>query len=279
MKGDFIVDDKDDDGKLDFGLPNVGPTTEETDIVRPAVAHSEDYDADIPEPPSHKRRKLASSAQSPKPTITISSSSSSSTSKHEDINPDPDEPDQYTSDVESAPLSELRTPQTTSRFRSVAPVHPTEGLINVSKRAFRALSTKARLDLEASTVLPDAFSPSRRKGKREYTPGGLADTVRSWVLGAASEEVQRGRMTERRLAVRHAESDASGRVVHITDEDGQDWLLVGKYDGMDRSLTRKVVERTLKEGSVIIRGTSTTWAVADVKGRQVQVAAHWDFPP
>ena len=262
---------------LDSGLHDGSTTTEAVGRAKPAVAHSEYFDADILDSPTHKRRKLTSSARTPKPAIMISSSPS--TPEHEDINLDQEEPNQPTSDVKDAILSELRTPQTTSRFRSVAPIHHTDRLSNVSKPAFRALSTNARLDLEAGMVLPDAFSPSRRKGKREYDPGGLADTVRSWVLAAATEEVQRDKRTERRLAVRHAKADSSGRAVAVIDEDEQQWLLVGNHDGIDRSSNRRAAERIRKEGSVVIRGESTAWAVADVDGRQVQVAAHWDLPP
>ena len=277
MKSDAIIDDTEDHGTREPGIHDVSNTTEEVGRPNPAVFHREDLDADILDSPSRKRRKLTSSARTPKPTITISSSPSAS--EHEDINLNQEEPDQPTSDVEDAALFELRTPQTTSRFRSVAPIHHTDRLSNVSKPAFRALSTNVRLDLEAGMVLPDAFSPSRRKGKREYDPGGLADTVRSWVLGAASEELQRGKRIERRLAVQHAKVDTNGRAVAATDDEGQQWLLIGRHDGMDRTSNRRAAERIQKEGSVVIRGASTIWAVADAEARQVQVAAHWDFPP
>lgn len=276
MKVDAIIDDNEDHGTLDYSLHDVSTTAEEVGRTEPAVFNSEDFQVASLDSPSRKRRKLTSSAQTPKPTITISSSPS--TPGDEDIYADQEEPNQPTSDIEDAALPELRTPQTTSRFKSVAPIHHTDGLINLSKPAFRALSTNARLDLEASMVLPDAFSPSRRKGKREYDPGGLADTVRSWVLGAATEEVQRDKRTERRLAVRHAKADSSGRAVLVIDEDGQQWLLVGKHDGMDRLSSRRAAEGIRKEASVVIRGTSTTWAVSDMEARQVQVAAHWDLP-
>jgi len=35
-------------------------------------------------------------------------------------------------------------------------------------------------------TLPDAFSPSRRRGQREYIHGGHAETVRGWVLDVAA---------------------------------------------------------------------------------------------
>ena len=277
MQADAITDDTEDHKTREPGLHDVSTPTEGVGTAKSAVSHGEDFDADFLDSPSHKRRKLTSSARTSKQTITISSSPS--TSEHEDINLDQEEPDQPTSDVDDAALSELRTPQTTSRFKYVAPTNHTDGLSNASKPAFRALSTNARLDLEAGMVLPDAFSPSRRKGKREYDPGGLADTVRSWVLGAASEEIQRGKGTERRLVVQQAKADTGGRAVAVIDEGGQQWLLVGKHDGMDRSSNHRAAERIQKEGSVVIRGTSTTWAVGDVEDRQVQVAAQWDFPP
>ena len=274
---DTIIDNTEDHGALDYSLDHVSTTMEAVGRTKPAVFNSEGFDADVLDSPSHKRRKVTSSARLPRPTIVISSSPS--TSEHEAVNVDHEGPDQPTSDVEDAPPSELHTPHTVSRFRPVGPVHHTDVLSNVPKPAFRALSTNARLDLESGMVLPDAFSPSRRKGKREYNPGGLADTVRSWVLGAASEELQHWKQTERRLAVRHANGDTNGRAVAVTDDEGQQWLLVGRDDGMDRSSSRRAAERIRKEGGVVIRGTSTIWAVADVEAQQVQVAAHWEFPP
>ncbi|KPI40481.1 uncharacterized protein AB675_7705 [Cyphellophora attinorum] len=135
--------------------------------------------------PMPKRRKREPSPAFSKDLIAISSSPSESASAA--ALTDEEEVDQ---DL-LAP-----TPYTASRFRRPAPAPALTVIHNDMQEArvkptFRRLDPTSNLPPEMSTTLPDAFTPSRRKGKRDYVSGGLADTVRNWVLQAATEASHR----------------------------------------------------------------------------------------
>ena len=101
--------------------------------------------------------------------------------------------------LDISPAKDFQTPKTrTSRFRD-----PASQLVHPSYHATQYLplpSFQSRL-LASTTrsgphlrgphpsidfTLPDAFSPSRKRGAHEYVRGGNAETVRGWILDAAA---------------------------------------------------------------------------------------------
>jgi hypothetical protein len=115
-------------------------------------------------------------------------------------------------------------------------------------------------------AFPDAFSPSRRRRKRDYIANGAAETVRNWVLGLAAEESQSGRLPRQaqpeaeHICVAEVTQDRSGRCVVVQSEDGKTWLLVGPQ-GMQASRDRMSGALTsISAGSTIdLKGAGTQW--------------------
>jgi hypothetical protein len=94
----------------------------------------------------------------------------------------------------------------------------------------------------ATLSLPDAFSPSRRRSKKDYIPGGSADTVRNWVLALAAEESKTTQIyTESFRVVRISDGHHENRCVLVEDENGRKWALINESTkvGSD-SVLRKV---------------------------------------
>jgi hypothetical protein len=87
----------------------------------------------------------------------------------------------------------------------------------------------ATLSQSASSSLPDAFSPSRRRGKKDYILGGAADTVRSWVLALAAEESKAAQTyIERFRVVEIGDDHREGSCELVKDENGRRWLLINE---------------------------------------------------
>ncbi|OAL31011.1 hypothetical protein AYO22_01306 [Fonsecaea multimorphosa] len=130
-------------------------------------------------------------------------------------------------------------------------------------------------------VLPDIFSPSRRKGKRDYIPGGSASLVRSWVLDIATQESHTESLSEEMLQIETVERDVSGRFVVVTDEKGHRWLLPEQHERPPgrRSSGSLDCWSELRPGSqVLIKGKATRWSL-DLESQglgSVEVAAYWE---
>lgn len=146
------------------------------------------------------------------------------------------------------------------------------------KVLFKPFARDSHLNVEAVSTLPDAFSPSRRKGRKEYVSGGLANTVRNWVLSAATEESQRIRQDQTMIEVTSAFMDRSGRAIEIIDASGKHWLLVGE-PSRGQATTAVSLRRIRERGTVHVRGTHTMWKLPLMQQsheREVFVAAQWD---
>lgn len=232
--------------------------------------------------PSSKRRKVSTSDQRSRDVIQISSS------------PEPDPHVPYESDGEEhagkglaqvetddhrySLSPELVTPPMPTRFKTPAIEGNTIKPLQ-SKASFKPFTRDRHLSAEANFTLPDAFSPSRKKGKRDYVSDGLADTVRNWVLNAATEESQRSRRDETVITTKAASMDRSGRALEVTDEDGYRWLLLGEQGGANGGVSPATLARVRKGEKVHVRGTSTNWRISlsnEISGNKVFVAAQWD---
>jgi hypothetical protein len=155
--------------------------------------------------------------------------------------------DEFTSSP-TGPVSPLGS----SKFR--IPTHavfPTP--ISSTKLSFKLpqVQSAATLGQSASSSLPDAFSPSRRRGKKDYIPGGAADTVRSWVLALATEESKAGQTyTERFKVVEMTDGYREDRCELVRDENGRRWLLMNENakvggSGSDSELQKVTVGRSV----------------------------------
>ncbi|OAL35750.1 hypothetical protein AYO20_04900 [Fonsecaea nubica] len=136
-------------------------------------------------------------------------------------------------------------------------------------------------------VLPDIFSPSRRRGKRDYLPGGSASLVRSWVLDIATRESHVEFPAEETLQVAQVERDASGRFVLVSDDQGHRWLLPeqqherpgsGGGGGSRRSSLDHSWSDVRPGSRILIKGKATRWTI-DLGSQglgDVVVAAYWE---
>ena len=143
--------------------------------------------------------------------------------------------------------------------------------------------------------LPEAFSPSRRRGRHEYIPGGAAATVRSWILGLAAVETPDSLNQGQLITVKSLVSDKGGRCVRVVDETGKEWVLISQQPSRawrSRGRAETDIER-LQEGCVVkIKGTATRWAIpgfgfkriggegaAEGEAEDLNVAALWEIVP
>ncbi len=106
--------------------------------------------------------------------------------------------------------------------------------------------------------LPDAFSPSRRRGKKDYVPGGAADTVRNWILGLAAEEPKASQAYTQKIRVSEVRHDnGEGRFLLVKGEDHDRWVLLNDNGGNSATQTTNDM-RNVRPGSLIgIKGSNT----------------------
>ncbi|RMZ77786.1 hypothetical protein DV737_g4238, partial [Chaetothyriales sp. CBS 132003] len=176
--------------------------------------------AEFATPYPRKRRKMSTPTRLVDERVLMSSSPSNPVS---DTSDDGGENDSF-SDIELDQYSPSGKPaigRFGSRFKR-APSLATPLLDDTeSKPIFRQPDPKLHIAAEMAAVLPDAFTPSRRKGRKDYLPGGLADTIRNAVLGIATDMSQTSSRLEGTLVpVKSAHVDASGRAIIATAHDG-----------------------------------------------------------
>ena len=163
--------------------------------------------------------------------------------------------------IPSSPSHNRASTSTIPRFK--APVVPASE-VPKTKPIFKPPPLpQNRLD---STPLPDTFSPSRRRGKRDYIQGGYADTVRNWVLELGTSIAKPSSSSSgqaRSLRVASVQHDVEGRCATIQDEQGEGYLLVSQEPQSDAS--------SVEVGSVVeISGEGTSWRIGlgDVAGQE-----------
>lgn len=228
---------------------------------------------------SRKRRKLSDAGDDAGDVIAISSSSSPETyhatnltddegfdmaptrtvlrptSGADEVVTDDDDDDD---DLPSSPPMDLSPTIKTSRFKMTAPavlMGPAPAIRPSFKLPASRIDSTSEGPSRAS--LPDAFSPSRRRGKKDYIYGGAADTVRNWVLGLAAEEHQtgQGRVHELRVA-EVSENNGEGRCVLVRGEDGSRWLLANDNAGTSSAQRAAGLRKVRPGASIGIRGSS-----------------------
>ena len=125
-------------------------------------------------------------------------------------------------------------------------------------------------------VLPDIFSPSRRKGKRDYASGSNADLVRSWILAIPAQESQGQEMSEETISIDDAHCDSSGRFVVATDINGSRWLLPDQPENGRPGLSWSL-SAVCRGCRIVVKGRATRWNLnlGTDKSNTVTVAAYW----
>ena len=242
-----------------------------------------------------KRRKLSNAAND---AITISSSSSSSSPSPNAAQLSDDEPEQI-GDIprlRPGPLDELEEddddlsptparagPPSAARFKAPAPPTPSPEPTSHARPTFKP---HPRPPTQTPTNLPAAFSPSKRRGKPDYLPGGAATTVRGWILALAATAGTAGAEQESAYThrVRVAEARMGrGCVVVRGQEEGERWVLVresgrGGGDGGVRAGAVVGVKRV--GGGVELRvgrGVGQREIHDDINGETWKLAILWDI--
>ncbi len=215
--------------------------------------------------------------------ITISSSPEYEDPADVDLRSDPSSPDSHShtnygsdDDLKFAdPVQSSKTP----RFKPSA-----SGMVEstpLSRTVFKIpTSDDQTASVGSGPVLPEVFSPSRRKGKGNFLSGGSAELVRSWVFNIAAQESQATALPEQILNVSRVSSDSSGRFLVVVDDTGSHWLLPEQQQktafGAGSGLSG------LHSGSQLqLKGEATKWTVdADAPIlKDVVVAAYWEPIP
>ncbi|ETN41366.1 uncharacterized protein HMPREF1541_03301 [Cyphellophora europaea CBS 101466] len=230
------------------------------------------WQSDHRDTPMPKRRKVSHPHRPGDEPIAISSSPSEGESRSPQMSDD---------ELHEASPPANVTPHTTARFRTPAPFR-TQEASRSSRTVFRATDSSSTAKSEIVNTLPDAFTPSRRKGKHAYVPGSLADTVRNWILEVSTEDGKKDANDEREVLIEDARLEASGRAITAIDQSGLHWLLTGPQRWSASSISLETVQRIKEKGKVIIRSTSKSWTVPLQhldRGADIQVAGHWDLPP
>lgn len=161
------------------------------------------------------------------------------------FNPDSD----FDDNAFSSPSHIRASTSTIPRFK--APTVPISDIFN-TKPIFK-LSLPSQIGSN-TTPLPDTFSPSRRRGKRDYHSGGFADTVRNWVLELGTSISKPSNEQPKSIRIVCVEHDIDGRCATILDELGKQHLLVSQGPQSDAS--------TIRMGDVIeITGGGTSWPI------------------
>lgn len=181
--------------------------------------------------------------------------------------------------VQEATFAEKDESNKSARFRSAA-LNATDSAPHARTIFKTAIGDPQTGPSESGPVLPDIFSPSRRKGKREYLPGGNAELVRSWILNVAAKESQGVSLLEETITATKVQRDTSGRFVIVADANGARWLLPEQQQNSLAGLRPDWSD--LGVGStLLIKGEATRWSlqIDPPTLKDVVVAAYWELLP
>lgn len=285
--GDAIFDDDEDD--TTWAYPSSHSNTRkvrrsfEGDVVTDTIevlGDSESSANELTNPLPRKRRQPHGRERN---AIQILSSPS----QHRSPLPsrDSDDLEDYDRAVLSSPG--IRSPtaaKTPLRFRSrKGDSSNGDGISSSNRPSFRIPLLPPVNGNTPDSALPDTFSPSRRRGKgKEYASGGLADTLRGWIIGMTAGEQGQKHLAhlgtapsyKRILEVSEVEKDENNRCTLVKGNDGNVVMLLG--GGRD---PRKQI---LHEGSRIgLCGGPMYWEIetslspGQYKGK-LGISALWD---
>lgn len=249
----------------------------EEDVVVDTIESSADVESSTDELTNPLSRKRRRTGRQGKEAIEISSSPShspcSSLSEIEHLDKT------QGSDLSSSDIDSPTTSKTPLRFRPTdtgSPYRNTTFLTH--KPPFRI--PPPRDESTSHVGLPEAFSPSKRRGKgKDYVPDGLADTLRGWILGLTAEERDQNHLHSAQsykpiMRVSQLRRDANDRSVTVEDEDNRIVMLLGGNASQRR--------QDLRVGSRIgLRGGQMYWEIeAQLSSHQTRtqigISAQWD---
>ncbi|KAL2441746.1 hypothetical protein ABEF95_016350 [Exophiala dermatitidis] len=157
---------------------------------------------------------------------------------------------------------------------------PSAVAASLPRAVFKSVAEDAQpCSVGSGAVIPEVFSPSKRKGKRDYISGGNADIVRSWVLNVAAQESQATSTTEMIFVIQRVKKDRSGRFVIVFSDDGSSWLLPAQHQKgfADPKATLTGIIAGLR---VLIKGHAMKWPLLfGTSMGDVRVAASWELIP
>ena len=236
----------------------------DTSTARPSRSKDTIQDIDGEEFPKPTSKRLKTSCESAKTRdgILISSSDSEASDHYDEEHltskrPNNSKPKSFSLDSDLSDDDIRSSPthtRTTTHPRFKAPTPTSTATQQPTKPIFKPL-----LPSQLTIPLPETFSPSRQRGRRDYIPGGYADTVRSWVLELAAAECGPGQEGKdlKTLRVGDIRHDLEGRCASVLDERGQEWLLASQGLRSDTSTG------SIRAGDVVeVNGEGTTWRIA-----------------
>lgn len=223
---------------------------------------------------------------------------------HPSSSPPPSDPDSPIKPLATPKLktSRFRHPSAPSSFPQTQPStdqHQHQPYPSFQSRLLGTTSTSTLTALRSpqpslDLTLPDAFSPSRRRGQKAYIPTGHAETVRGWVLDVAARAgpqhaqgaavVERGRdapggQMRAVVDVLHRDRDGRCAIVRLADpgpsarpsgserSDALVWMLVNtdaqqRSSRMDASGSGSKLDRLQPGVGVVVRGgDAMQWTV------------------
>lgn len=227
---------------------------------RPAKALDtiQDVEEDDFPQPATKRLKTSSERAKHQDAILISSSDSETSDHYKEQSTHHSTSKAFDSDLSDDVLlsSEKHTRPSATILRFKTPAPPMPSTQQPSKPIFKPPLPS---QLTQNTPLPETFSPSRGRGRREYIPGGHADTIRNWVLELAAAEFglkQEVEGKKRMLIVTEVRHDVEGRCAMVRDEKGVEWLLVSQ------GVPGVAGTAGIRVGIVVeMNGEGTTWRI------------------
>ncbi|KAK4939577.1 hypothetical protein LTR10_020183 [Elasticomyces elasticus] len=268
-------------------LPDPSPSRVENEADD--VAQAEDEDLAVASPllqrtkrfrPATKKRKVSQAESKNVGPITISSSpeynSLDDHEAHDDIQASQ-------SDLEDNNLDDLLHLTDTGKPSKPARFKPVNadliGSIPLSRTVFRTnLEEGPSVSTATVPVLPDVFSPSRRKGRRDFLPGGSAEQVRKWVLDIAAQDSITQTLPDDIITISETQLDDSGRFAVVRDDTGSHWLLPEQQQ--KSGLGGKMDWHCLRRSSqILVKGQATKWALESHEPafENVTVAGYWEL--
>ncbi|KAL9598864.1 MAG: hypothetical protein Q9219_004203 [cf. Caloplaca sp. 3 TL-2023] len=210
----------------------------------------------LPSTPTHKRRRIHHDV------VSISSTSSPPSSPPQTAKPYPSSPQPLPSSQPSSP-----PPTHTARF-ILSPKASSHTTTTVPPRPSFTLPPRSPSPPPSLLTHP-LFSPHRKGGPR-YISGGMAATVRDWVVDVAASAPRRG--NEWNIVMRLGDCRApeeGGKMILVQAEIGEGggderWLLVGQGDGRGREVGR----------GAIVGVRTPVWDV-EVRGERWRVGVDW----
>ncbi|KAG9790934.1 hypothetical protein KCU88_g1216, partial [Aureobasidium melanogenum] len=154
------------------------------------------------------------------------------------------------------------------------------GKASLPRAVFKSVAEDAQpRSVGSGAVIPEVFSPSKRKGKRDYIPGGSADIVRSWVLNVAAQESQAGPAADLTFVIQRVIKDRSGRFVVVLSDDGSSWLLPAEHQ-KGFAGPKTILIGVIPGSRVLIKGHAMKWPLHfGTPLGDVRVAASWELIP